>query len=102
MNTIDYSKYEDMTKRQIVISLENAEKRRNKLHSKVQHEDKLIQFLKAKMNEALKEKKYDFISLEESGLRELYEETKKNFTEQELQEIENEMMAEIRKYDDEK
>lgn len=46
-------------------------------------------------------KEYDFIPLEESGLKELYEETKKSLTEQELQEIENEMKAEIRKYDDE-
>lgn len=44
---------------------------------------------------------YDFIPLEKSGLKELYEETKKSLTEQELQEIENEMKAEIRKYDDE-
>ena len=46
-------------------------------------------------------KEYDFIPLEESGLKELYEETKKSLTEQELQEIENKMKAEIRKYDDE-
>lgn len=46
-------------------------------------------------------KEYDFIPLEESGLKELYEETKKSLTEQELQEIENQMKAEIRKYDDE-
>lgn len=46
-------------------------------------------------------KEYDFIPLEKSGLKELYEETKKSLTEQELQEIENEMKAEIRKYDDE-
>ena len=40
---------------------------------------------------------YDFIPLEKSGLKELYEETKKSLTEQELQEIENEMVPDAPK-----
>lgn len=98
--TIDYLKYEDMTKRQIAISIENAEKKIEKYYSKIKYESELIEFLKVKMNEALKQKKYNFVSLNKSGLRELYEKTKEDFTQQELQEIENQKNMEIREYDE--
>ncbi|WP_086236336.1 hypothetical protein [Campylobacter devanensis] len=57
MATIDYDKYEYMTRRQIVNSLLNAEKKyeklKNELREKMQNSNNLIKFLRAKIEEEL-------------------------------------------------
>ena len=57
MTTIDYAKYSNMSERQLLNSLLNAEKKEAKLraefHEKIKNSTELIKFLKAKLNENL-------------------------------------------------
>mgnify|MGYP003554986595 CR=1 FL=1 len=57
MATIDYAKYSNMSERQLLNSLLNAEKKEAKLRAefqeKIKNSTELIKFLKAKLNEKL-------------------------------------------------
>lgn len=70
MSAIDYEKYSNMSQRQLLNSLINAEKKEQKLRAEAEknlNEIKaLIKFLKAKMKESLDKPKDDFIPFVES------------------------------------
>lgn len=70
MTTINYEKYNNMTQRQLLNSLINAEKKEQKLkqefESKMQNSKELVKFLKAKIKESLDKPKDDFIPFAES------------------------------------
>ncbi|MGX3044752.1 hypothetical protein [Helicobacter sp. T3_23-1056] len=100
MTAIDYEKYEDMTKKEIAKSLQKAQKRVQNFSLKIQQEAKLIKYLKSKIKKTPKNNKYDFVSLEKSGLIELQKEVEKQFSPQELKQIKQELQEEInRDYD---
>lgn len=91
MGVINYEKYQNMTKRQIAVSLENAEKRmqilQEKYRTKMEEQTKLIKFLKAKMTKALKETKLNFIPYTESEAYKIGREIEKSMTPEEREEL---------------
>ncbi len=102
MTAIDYTKYENMSKRQIFNSLENAERRVMKLtqsfQSKLDLENELINFLKSKLSEALT--KSDFVPIDK--VRAEFEAHKKTLSPEKIAEIRAIKTAEMNaKYDDE-
>lgn len=104
MTAINYEKYENMSKRQIFNSLENAERRVKKLtqdfYSKLDLENQRIDFLKSKLNEALRKPKSDFVPIEK--VRGEYESFKKTLSPEKIAEIRDIKTAEMNaKYDDE-
>lgn len=66
MGAINYDKYSNMTKKQLLNSLLRAEKQEQKIKTQMQQQKELISFLKAKMIESL-DKPNDFIPFTESG-----------------------------------
>lgn len=70
MGVIDYEKYSNMTQRQLLNSLLNAEKKEAKLKAelqeKIKNSSELIQFLKVKLKESLDKPKGNFIPYAES------------------------------------
>lgn len=71
MVAINYEKYSNMTERQLLTSLLNAEKKEIKmkadLQKKIKANSDLISFLKAKLKERIDKPKIKFISLKNSG-----------------------------------
>lgn len=71
MTAINYEKYSNMTERQLLNSLLNAEKKEAKIKAELQEKIKansdLISFLKAKLKERIDAPKYEFLSLKNSG-----------------------------------
>lgn len=67
---INYEKYSNMSERQLLNSLLNAQKSEAKLKAdfeiKLKNKSELIRFLKAKLQEKINSPKYDFIPLEQS------------------------------------
>ncbi len=59
--TIDYDKYSNMNKKQLLNALINAEKKKQKikqdLNEKIKHTTELIKFLKTKLKKSLNEPK---------------------------------------------
>lgn len=59
MNTqIDYTKYENMNRRQLLNSLLSAEKKEQKIKESLSETNELIKFLKSKLKESLDSPKY--------------------------------------------
>ena len=101
---IDYSKYEDMTLRQLIISLENENKKANKLvqnfQTKIAQSQELTSFLQSKISEVAKNLKSDFVPIEK--VRGEYESFKKTLSPEKIAEIRDIKTAEMNaKYDDE-
>jgi len=99
MQTIDYAKYSNMSERQLLNSLLNAEKREQKLKADLQEKIKatsdLISFLKTKLKEQIDKPRYNFIAYEKSESHKLAQEYKATLSEQERQELYAELKAEI-------
>ncbi|WP_300763128.1 hypothetical protein [Helicobacter sp. UBA3407] len=55
---IDYNKYSNMTRKQLLNLLSNAEKKEEKIRLETSNTRELIKFLKTKIKENLKEPKY--------------------------------------------
>ena len=96
---IDYAKYANMSRKQLVDSLDRVEKRiikyRAESEAKIQDMQNLAFFLQAKIKEGFTKPKYEFKTLDEWGLNELTREVEKQFTPQELDEIRQEVKAEM-------
>lgn len=100
MGAIDYKKYSNMTKRQLLNSLINAEKKEQKLKAeadkKINETKKLIQFLKAKMIKSLDDKpKYQFFTREQTNLDEILKKVTKQISIKEQKQLEAELQKEI-------
>ncbi|MCH5312861.1 MAG: hypothetical protein J1E28_00460 [Helicobacter sp.] len=99
MATINYEKYANMTQRQILNSLINAEKQEEKIKKQMQEKllekQELIKFLKAKMRESLDKPKQNFIPLHQTESYKQFQEMKTQMTKQELKELEAKVEKEI-------
>lgn len=106
MTTIDYEKYSNMSQRQLLNSLLNAEKQERKIklqmQEKLAQKQKLIKFLKTKMKESLDKPKYEFIPYTQSESYKIAKAREANRTPQEQKTLEQEVNDLINKdYDDE-
>lgn len=104
MAAINYAKYEDMTLRQLVISLERENEKANKLmknfQTKIAQSQELTSFLQSKISEMAKNLKSDFVPTEK--VRGEYESFKKTLSQEQIAEIRAIKTAQINtKYDDE-
>lgn len=94
MNPINYEKYLNMTRGQLLNSLTNAEKREQKLkveaERKINETKELIKFLKAKIKESL-DNPYDFVSLEKSYIEKKYNTFSEEYKEELRKEVEKDM-----------
>ena len=104
MAAINYAKYEDMTLRQLVISLERENEKANKLmknfQTKIAQSQELTSFLQSKISEMAKNLKIDFVPIEK--VRGEYESFKKTLSQEQIAEIRAIKTAQINaKYDDE-
>ncbi len=101
MAVIDYEKYNNMTQRQLLNSLINAEKKEQKIKDdmtkKLNDTQELIKFLKAKMKESLDKPKY--YTLETSPAMKEFRQWR-NENPQEAKQIEAELEAEMRGYNE--
>lgn len=102
---IDYAKYANMSRKQLVNSLDSVEKRTIKYRAEAQAKIKDMQdlafFLQEKIKESFAKPKYEFKTLDEWGLNKLTREVEKQFTPQELDEIRQEVKAEMMEQSDE-
>lgn len=99
MTAIDYEKYSNMSQRQLLNSLINAEKKEQKLKAeaerKINETKELIKFLKAKIKESLDTPKY--YTLENSpALKQIRKWEEEN--PQEAEKIKQELDAEMKGY----
>lgn len=104
MAAINYAKYEDMTLRQLVISLERENEKVNKLmknfQTKIAQSQELTSFLQSKISEMAKNLKSDFVPIEKVSGE--YESFKKTLSQEQIAEIRAIKTAQINaKYDDE-
>ena len=100
MGAIDYKKYSNMTKRQLLNSLINAEKKEQKLkeeaEKKINETKELIQFLKAKMIKSLDDKpKYQFFTREQTNLDEISKKVTEQISIEEQKQLEAELQKDI-------
>lgn len=100
---IDYEKYANMDTRQLANALMSAERREQKYvaesKEKIKNMREIIRFLKSKIKESVD--KPQFISYTESKAYKVARELEKQFTPQELEEIRQEVRAEMMRSDDE-
>lgn len=100
MSMIDYKKYSNMTKRQLLNSLLNARKKEQKIKAeaekKINETKKLIQFLKAKMIKSLDDKpKYEFFTREQTNLNAISKKVTEQILIEEQKQLEIELQKEI-------
>lgn len=95
MATIDYAKYSNMSERQLLNSLLNAEKKEAKLRAEFQERIKnsteLIKFLKAKLNEKLNKERY--YTIENSPALNTIKNSFENLSKKDQDELKNELEA---------
>lgn len=103
MTTIDYDKYANMDTRQLANALMNAQKREQKFRAeaqmKLKNMQELIYFLKSKIKESVD--KPQFINYTESKAYKAARELEKQLTPQELEQIQQEVKAEMMEHSDE-
>lgn len=99
MQTIDYAKYSNMSERQLLNSLLNAEKREQKLKADLQEKIKatsdLISFLKTKLKEQIDKPRYSFVDYEKSESHKLANVYMATLSDQEKNELRKEVLAEV-------
>lgn len=105
MQKINYEKYSNMTQRQILNSLINAQKQEQKIKKQMQEKllekQELIKFLKAKIKESLDKPKYEFLTLEQAGLDKIALEVEKQISKEEQERLKKEVQEETnRNYDE--
>ncbi|MCM1222011.1 MAG: hypothetical protein NC548_46815 [Lachnospiraceae bacterium] len=97
--SINYEKYSNMSERQLLNSLLNAQKSEAKLKAdfeiKLKNKSELIQFLKAKLQEKINSPKYDFILLEQSQSSKRFKENFEKMSESEKAELKAEVESEM-------
>ncbi len=95
MVAIDYDKYADMNKRQLMNALLSAEKKEQKIKADLSSQCELIKFLKSKIKESLDSPKY--YTLETSpALKKIKQWEKQN--PQEAEQVRQELEAEMKDY----
>ncbi len=96
---IDYDKYSNMNKKQLLNALINAEKKKQKikqdLNEKIKHTTELIKFLKTKLKKSLNEPK--FYSVENSPSLNKIKAYMKQMPQDEVEKIRAEVNAEFAK-----
>lgn len=101
--TTDYDKYANMDTRQLASALIKAQKQEQKFRAesqmKLKNMRELIHFLKSKVKESVD--KPQFINYTESKAYKVARELEKQFTPQELEQIRQEVKAEMMEYSDE-
>lgn len=102
MNTqIDYAKYENMNRRQLLNSLLSAEKKEQKIKAeaerKLSETNELIKFLKTKIKKSLDSPKNDFLTREQAGLDKIANEVKNQISTQEQEQLKMEIQQEMNK-----
>lgn len=102
-SAINYDKYSKMTTKQLLNSLDSAKNKRVRFQTQVNDANELIDFLTEKIKDSLNmSKKSDFVPLEKTGLIELAKEIEKKMTPEELEQLQQELEADIsRDYGDE-
>lgn len=104
MATIDYEKYANMSRRQLLNSLIKAEKKEQKIRlefeSKIQNTRELVKFLKTKIKESLDKPKYEFIPYEESESFKGFQESFNRMDKAEQEQLKSEVNELIRGYDE--
>lgn len=103
MTTIDYDKYANMDTRQLANALMNAQKREQKFRAeaqmKLKNMQELIYFLKSKIKESVD--KPQFINYTESKAYKVARELEKQLTSQDVEQIQQEVKAEMMEHSDE-
>ena len=96
---IDYEKYSNMTKRQLLNSLINAEKKEQKIKAeaekKINETKELIQFLKAKIKESLDKPKYQFLTREQTNLDAILKKVTEQISIEEQKQLEIKLQKDI-------
>lgn len=104
MQAIDYDKYANMNRSELLRSLTNAEKKQTKIIANYKKETEalanLIAFLKSKVKESLDNPKYDFIPMEEASCMKNAEAILKTFTKEQLEQLDADTAAATSKADD--
>lgn len=99
MQKINYEKYSNMTQRQILNSLINAQKQEQKIKKQMQEKllekQELIKFLKAKIKESLDKPKYNFVPYRQSEAFKIGREREKARTAEEQIKLTEEVKKEI-------
>ncbi len=95
MIATNYDKYANMSRRQLLNSLLNAEKKEQKIKADLNANKELIKFLKSKMKESLDSPKYEFATREQSGLDKIANELKSQMSKQEQERLKIEIEQEI-------
>ncbi len=99
MQTIDYAKYSNMSERQLLTSLLNAEKKEAKLKANLQEKIKatseLISFLKTKLKDSIDKPKSNFIDYQKSQSHKLAQEYQAKLTGQQRADLFAELKAEV-------
>lgn len=99
MQTINYAKYSNMSERQLLNSLLNAEKKEAKLKAdlqeKIKNTNELINFLRTKLKEKIDKPRYDFIALEQTQGFKNYTKRLAQMSEIERDELKAEVEADI-------
>ncbi|TLD91040.1 hypothetical protein LS74_010620 [Helicobacter magdeburgensis] len=101
MTAINYEKYSNMNRRQLINSLISAEKKEQKIKAeaerKLSETNELIKFLKSKIKESLDSPKYEFVTREQSGLNKIANEVKNQISTQEKEQLKIEIQQEMSK-----
>lgn len=101
MGIINYAKYENMNRKQLLKHLKKAKKKYKKLNKKLKKSNELIEFLMIKIIKARSNKKHKFITWEESKSFKIFKEEFAKMSESERAQLIAEVEAQInRDYDD--
>ena len=99
---IDYKKYSNMNSRQLFNYLSNAKKKEQKIKDDLNAQTELVEFLESKFKESIDEEKYEFVTRAEFALDKITKDIKKQFSKEEILEVEKEVEYLTNKdYDDE-
>lgn len=102
MTAINYDKYANMDRRQLLNSLISAEKKEQKMKADLNSHAELIKFLKSKMKESLDNPKNEFFTREQVGFDKIANTIKSQLSAQEQEQIKADILQEINKdYGDE-
>lgn len=101
MTVINYDKYANMDRRQLLNSLISAEKKEQKMKADLNSHAELIKFLKSKMKESL-DTKNEFFTRDQVGFDKIANTIKSQLSAQEQEQIKADILQEINKdYGDE-
>lgn len=101
MGIINYAKYENMNRKQLLKHLKKAKKKYKKLNKKLKKSNELIEFLMIKIIKARSNKKHKFITWEESKSFKIFREEFAKMSESERAQLIAEVEAQVnRDYDD--